>query len=410
MLEGLLTSFGPTESVQVYHLLADRTVTEVGTINDEITFQETAVGFVGTAGEKGARLVLAFEPRNLTLSLLPAITPSGAGWDSSRGSSGGRTVSLSPVGGSGDQRSPKPAWDPSIAGDVPQIRWDSPGAIYVSDEIESGQWTTLTYMGSHGGSVLKYVLDFTLEYGRRYRHYQPFSVYRRDSNQVFVAATSCDEFVWSVFEELARLSVTLKPVLSPPKVQIIFYALAEPSVADSVHSGTQLAAVAAHFEEMRRCLRTHPLQRLQTLTDFTGYYSRCLEDVAFVWAGEGRFYRVPLATNIAGDVDQQPAQLPEAQLYRTRFTWVDILILVLLAAGFAVGIFMMLARANLLAHLRFWSRQSTRRKVQYSGISGPTIEPVHQRSRRQSMRDSSEELFCSDLSNDILLLDDFRTL
>jgi len=327
----LSTFFTETESVQIYHMLATTEVYEKGTLNSKITLQETALGFWSASTD--VKCVLAFEPTDDTIQLLPVIDMT----------------------------------DPTN----PQIEWDSRAAVYYRTEIDADVWATLTYMGTMGGSAFRYLAEYARGYARDHAWFQPFSAYDAYPGTAYVEASASDDFAWGALGHLTELGIELHPVVVPKKVKFVFYAAAAPQVVDAGASPAAAALVVDHFLALRHCLRTRPLERLGSLADFTLYYSRCLEDVAYLYKdGGASFYRLPLRTNIADDVDESE-DLPTKAQPESGYTWVDLILILVIGMGFLLGIFLAMIKAEVIQHIKWpGHRGKGRHRLRYEGFGG----------------------------------------
>lgn len=287
--------FADVDSVQLYHLLADSTIYEHGTVDKELMYYETAIGFWSTT--TGEKAVLSFEPENGELSLLPDIGISGT--------------------------------------EGYQVTWSNKAHVYYDVNIDSSVWDGITFMGTMGGSTLKYLLDSAQQFAAKYTYYQPFSVYDQYPGNRFIAATSCDEFVWYLFEQIASLQISLNPVVVPKKVKIILYSEESPEIYPT-NTTQHKTEVASYFQQMKRCLHIRSLQHITTLSEFTGFYSSCLVDYAFLYRDPTTLYKVTLTIPYADNVNPTE-DVPQPLGYSGGFTWVDLGIATLILGAFFLG-------------------------------------------------------------------------
>eukprot|EP00638_Chattonella_subsalsa_P009861 CAMPEP_0117765652 /NCGR_PEP_ID=MMETSP0947-20121206/20277_1 /TAXON_ID=44440 /ORGANISM="Chattonella subsalsa, Strain CCMP2191" /LENGTH=319 /DNA_ID=CAMNT_0005588423 /DNA_START=281 /DNA_END=1240 /DNA_ORIENTATION=+ len=298
--------FDQVESVQIYHLLADSTIYEQGTVNKELMFYETAIGFWSTNSNEKA--VLSYEPNNMRLSLLPEIAIS--------------------------------------SNEGYQVAWENEANVYYDVDIDSSVWDSITYMGTMGGSTFTYLLDYALQFSELFNNYQPFSVYEQYPGNRFIAATSCDEFVWFLFEQLASLQISLNPVVVPKKVKIILYSECAPEIY-SMNSTQHKTEVASYFQQMKRCLHIRSLQHITTLSEFTGFYSGCLVEYAYLYKDPYSLYKVNLTIPYADNVNPTE-DVPQPIGYEGGFTWVDICIAILITGAFFAGVALALRKSLVL--------------------------------------------------------------
>jgi len=258
----------------------------------------------------------------------------------------------------------------------PQIEWDSRAAVYYRTEIDADVWATLTYMGTMGGSAFRYLAEYARGYARDHAWFQPFSAYDAYPGTAYVEASASDDFAWGALGHLTELGIELHPVVVPKKVKFVFYAAAAPQVVDAGASPAAAALVVDHFLALRHCLRTRPLERLGSLADFTLYYSRCLEDVAYLYKdGGASFYRLPLRTNIADDVDESE-DLPTKAQPESGYTWVDLILILVIGMGFLLGIFLAMIKAEVIQHIKWpGHRGKGRHRLRYEGFGGSWTPP-----------------------------------
>jgi len=316
-------------------MLSDQEVYEDGTINGNIHIQVTGVGFWSPGTDN--KIALTFEPRSSKLQLLPKIDTS----------------------------------DPSFQ----RLIWDNYAAVYCDTDVDSNLWTSLTYMGTMGGSVFTHILSYAKQYGRTHHYYLPFSIYDHYPGTNYVPAYSSDEFVWGIFEEMSQLvTEQLHPMIVPKKLKFMFFAQQQPQLVDTAMVPQANKLVLDHFMAVKRCLHTRNLERLSTLMEFTTYYSRCLEDIAYIFKDQNQYYRIYLSTNIAGDIKESEG-MPVKESSRSGYTWFDIVLIMLFGFGTLGGTYLGMRKTGVIEHIRMLPKKEKKRpKLVYNGIGGPIIE------------------------------------
>lgn len=154
---------------------------------------------------------------------------------------------------------PRVVWDdegPSSVG------WENEAKVYYTTEIGPDEYPTANYLASVSGAALSSLLTAAVEYMEsdpRHRHYQPFSIVVEHpgedvkSKQTRLAHGSSDvDFMISLYQHLATLGVSLRPVLLPAHHQVRLHAAGW----DQVQMGKDVpAATIAHFyDNVWRCV------------------------------------------------------------------------------------------------------------------------------------------------------------
>jgi len=306
--------FDEVESLQIYHLLAESAFYEQGTIDRELSFYETAIGFWATS--TGEKAVFSYEPSSGRLSLLPDVGPPGGG---------------------------------------DQIVWKNTGHVYYEANIDPDRWEGFIYMGTMGGSTFEHILETALWYATSKTAYQPFSVYREFPGHRYVSASSCDEFVWYMFDQLASLQINLTPVAVPKKVRIILYAAEEPEDYP-LDTPEQRQEVASYFRSLKLCLHMRSLRSLDTLNELTGFYSGCMNMTAYLYKNNDEVYKVSLSVPFAGSLFETDEVPPPAKFHRV-FNWVDITLMLLILGMSIAGLVVILQKSTLMEKCRHAQRQ-----------------------------------------------------
>ncbi|CAM9223924.1 unnamed protein product, partial [Discosporangium mesarthrocarpum] len=179
--------FRSNEIIHMYHLQATGQLYEKGGLNHDMSFYLTAIAF-RSMDRPELKVALSYYPANMTLSLLPLISPDGQllHWENQEASMG-----------------------------------------YVLD-VDQRYWTGVSYMGQTTGAFFSFMSTFSRDYLLGHPHYQPFSVYEEYPGRAFVMASSCDEFVWESIAAAQEKGVRVAPNILPAKVKIIIYTQTEP--------------------------------------------------------------------------------------------------------------------------------------------------------------------------------------
>ena len=147
---------------------------------------------------------------------------------------------------------PRVIWDDE---GVSSVGWENEAKVYYTTEIGSDEYPTANYLASVSGAALSSLLTAAVEYiesDPRHRHYQPFSIVVehqgedvKKSKQTRLAHGSSDvDFMLSLYQHLATLGVSLRPVLLPAHHQVRLHA----EGWDQVQMGKDVpAATIANF-------------------------------------------------------------------------------------------------------------------------------------------------------------------
>jgi len=295
--------FSGVDTVQLYHLLSDSTFYEQGSVDKELMYYKTAIGFWATASNEKA--VFVFAPTDNRLSFLPDIAIS--------------------------------------ASEGFKITWRNSAQVYFDTTIDSSVWDGITFMGTMGGSTFKVVVDYVVQYALATTYYQPFSVYQQYPGSRFISASSCDESVWFLFEQLATLQISLNPVIVPKKVKIILYSPCVPEIY-SMNVTQHKTEVISYFQQLKRCLHIRSTQHVVTLSEFTGVYSGCLSRYAYLYKDADSLYKVNLTIPYAENLNPTEG-VPQPLGWEGGYTWVDLAIVAIFLGAFVVGIFLLLRKS-----------------------------------------------------------------
>jgi hypothetical protein len=211
-------------------------------------------------------------------------------------------------------------------------------------------------------------MDVSLAYGLANPNYQPFSVYDTYPGKELLAASSPDNFVWTILAEFGKLGVTLHPVLAPKKVRIVLFSNHVPDVLQvccaccfallplsasifasngarpQVSSGSDRvsqrvrATIRDFYINFNTCIQQRRFRSVDSLESFVKACD-CLDNVAFLLqsqnATEGTYHRVVLSSNqighfVAAEVIEEPT------IEVDEMSWVD-----MGAVGFIVAILLL---------------------------------------------------------------------
>lgn len=112
------------------------------------------------------------------------------------------------------------------------VSWENEARIYHSTHI-STEWTEAYYMAPLTGVVMEKIIQRAVDYPNKRPRYQPFEVVSIPSGNLILRSSGSDDFVWSMFRDLADLYVDIDPILVPPRGKVQFF------VADPVNHGKE---------------------------------------------------------------------------------------------------------------------------------------------------------------------------
>jgi len=108
------------------------------------------------------------------------------------------------------------------------VSWENEARIYHSTHI-STEWTEAYYMAPLTGVVMEKIIQRAVDYPNKRPRYQPFEVVSIPSGNLILRSSGSDDFVWSMFRDLADLYVDIDPILVPPRGKVQLF------VADPVN-------------------------------------------------------------------------------------------------------------------------------------------------------------------------------
>jgi len=114
--------------------------------------------------------------------------------------------------------------DSKDGGSSMYLSWENHAKIYYSLSTKVDEWANAYYMAPITGAVLSKIFDYILEYPTNHPRYQPFTVMAKNKpDHHIIKSSNSDDFVWSVFNQLADWYVAIDPVLVPKRYGIILY-------------------------------------------------------------------------------------------------------------------------------------------------------------------------------------------
>jgi len=140
-----------------------------------------------------------------------------------------------------------------IEGEEKFVSWENEGKVYYNQEIVSTGYITAHYIAPTTGAVLSKILSLAVEYPSIYPRYQPFEV--SNMGKLVIRSSNSDDFVWHMFDYLARMNVDIQPVLVPQRMKLRLY-------VDDVQKATGIEAgmeAAEFLEGLYGC--TNQIQR-----------------------------------------------------------------------------------------------------------------------------------------------------
>lgn len=100
------------------------------------------------------------------------------------------------------------------------VTWENEGTVYFEQSLSPERWDTADYIAPITGAVLEKILTHALEYPSFHPRYQPFEVYDVSRQNVVLRSSSSEDFVWEMFDALAKMYVDIIPILTPSKRKV----------------------------------------------------------------------------------------------------------------------------------------------------------------------------------------------